>query len=564
MNCSKTEELRKYLTGELSASEARLLERHVEECLLCQRQMMEEEDSSEEFPSLHAPSALPTDFTAQVMTALEQVKLPKPKPDWKKRSVNILKKTALAVASVTAIITFGSMVSPTFASYVNSVIQQIKGVDQGMKQAAENGYAQAINKSATDQGITLVVKEVVADPARMAIIANIVDQNGKRIPFDPEKDALSLTYKTKSGEDLNPGGGGYSYGEEEEYLVVSHDIFRFLKDSKSLPDEMIVGVEASMLGGKEGSWKVEFPVDMKKARAVANYTEVGQKYMTPHGIQIMLQNIMTVPSTSMMEMEINWTKEREEQIQKWKEQNGWIVKEPKTGVFTEAERMERYFIDMGVAFQIFDEKGNVVAGWDDAMHEELNQIRKNNVKHSYRGKVHDDGKGVTKWNGITPLAKDQTYKLKMHSLYLYEPSQFQATIPVDTLLKDKVSLTNNDSTYTLTGFTLKTTEDEEKIGNETYFGKGALIPFSAILPEGIVYTTEWSALDESKQTYNVSLNGTTYTRGKDGRVHVTGTFFIRDLEKQPKELKLSHPIQQRQYQDLNWEVPFETSNNAKR
>ncbi|MGF9904862.1 DUF4179 domain-containing protein [Brevibacillus porteri] len=563
MNCSKTEELRKYLTGELSAGEARLLEGHVEECLLCQRQMMEEEDSSEEFPSLHAPSALPTDFTAQVMSALEHVKLPKPKPDWKKRSVNILKKTALAVASVTAIITFGSMVSPTFASYVNSVIQSIQGIDQGMKQAAEKGYVQEINKKVTDQGITLVVKEVVADPARMAIIANIVDQNGKRIPFDMEKNALSLTYKTKSGEDLNPGGGGYSYGEEGEYLVVSHDIFRFLKDSKSLPDEMVVGVEATMLGGKEGSWKVEFPVDMKKARAVANYTEIGQKYITPHGIEIMLQNIMTVPSTSMMELKIDWTKEREEQIQKWKEQNGWIVKEPKTGAFTEAERMERYFIDMGVAFQIFDEKGNVVAGWDDAMHEELNQIRKNNVKHSYRGKVHDDGKGVTKWNGITPLAKDQTYKLKMHSLYLYEPSKFQATIPVDTLLKDKVTVTNSDSTYTLTGFTLKTTEGEEKIGNETYFGKGALISFSAILPEGIVDTSEWSAEDESKEKYNVSRSGT-YKRGKDGRVHVEGTFFIRDLEKQPKELKLSHAIQQRQYQDLNWEVPFETSNNAKR
>ncbi|MBH0329385.1 hypothetical protein ABH14_06130 [Brevibacillus brevis] len=564
MNCSKTEELRRYLTGELSEGDARLLERHVEDCLICQRLMMEEEDSDEEFPSLHVPSALPTDFTSQVMMALEQVQLPKPKPNWKKRSVNILKKTALAVASVTAIITFGSMVSPTFASYVNSVIQSIQGIDQGMKQAAEKGYVQEINKKVTDQGITLVVKEVVADPVRMAIIANIVDQNGKRIPFDVEKEGLSLTYKTKSGEDLNPGGGGYTYGEEGEYLVVSHDIFRFLKDSKALPDEIIVGVEATILGGKEGNWKVEFPIDMKKTREVANHTEIGQTYTTPQGIKINLQNIMTVPSTSLLELETVWTKEREEQIQKWKEQNGWIVKEPKTGMFTEAERMERYFIDMGVAFQIYDEKGNAVAGWDDALHEELNQIRKNNVNHSYRGKVHNDGKGVTKWNGITPLAKDQTYKLKMHSLYLYEPSKFQASIPVDTLLKDKVAVTNSDSTYTLTGFTLKTTEDEEKIGDETYFGKGALISFSAILPKGIVYTTEWSAQDESKQTYNVKLQGTTYTRGKDGRVHVTGTFFIRDLEKQPKELKLSHAIQQRQYQDLNWEVPFEMSNNTKR
>ncbi|MFS0917070.1 DUF4179 domain-containing protein [Brevibacillus sp. 179-C 1.1 NHS] len=564
MNCSKTEELRKYLTGELSAGEARLLERHVEECLRCQSQMMEEEDSSEEFPSLQVPSALPTDFTAQVMMALEQLPQPKPKINWKKRSVNILKKTALAVASVTAIITFGSMVSPTFASYVNSVIQSIKGVDQGMKQAAENGYAQAINKSATDQGITLVVKEVVADPVRMAIVANLVDQNGKPIRLDMENDDFSLTYKTKTGEDLNPGGGGYHLGEEGEYLYIKHDIFQLLKDRKTLPDEMIVSVDATILGGKEGSWKVEFPVDMKKAREVAHYTEIGQSYTTPQGIEINLQNILTVPSASLLELETVWTKERTEQIQKLKEQNGWIVKEHKKGVYTEAEMMERYILDVGLAYQIIDEKGNVVVGYDDAIvGKELNQIGTNSVKNAYGGKVFDGGKKIAKWNGITPLAKDQKYKFKMHSLYLYEPVKFQATIPVATLLKDKVTVTNSGSTYTLTGFSLKTTEGEEKIGNETYLGKGALISFSAVLPEGVIYTSEWSAQDESQQKYKVSRKAK-YTRGKDGRVHVEGTFFIRDLEKQPKELKLSYAVQQRQYQDFNWEVPFETTNNAKR
>ncbi|MFS0554097.1 DUF4179 domain-containing protein [Brevibacillus sp. 179-C9.3 HS] len=563
MNCSKTEELRKYLTGELSAGEARLLERHVEECLRCQSQMMEEEDSSEEFPSLQVPSALPTDFTAQVMMALEQLPQPKPKINWKKRSVNILKKTALAVASVTAIITFGSMVSPTFASYVNSVIQSIQGIDKGMKQAAENGYLQTINKTVTDQGITFTVKEVVADPVRMAIVADLVDQNGKRIQFDVENDDLSLTYKTKTGEDLNPGGGGFSFGEEDGYLVINHDIFQFLKDRKTLPDEMIVSVEATILGGKEGSWKVEFPVDMKKAREVANYTEIGQSYTTPHGIAINLQNIMTVPSASMLELSTVWTKERADQIQKLKEQNGWNVKGTNPTEYTAADMMERYFVDIGLAYQILDEKGNVVAGWDDALFgEEINQIQKNNVRNSYRGQVHDEGKRAIKWNGITPLAKDQKYKFKMHSLYLYEPTKFQATIPVDNLLKDKVTVTNSDSTYTFTGFTLKTTEGEEKIGNETYRGKGALISFSATLPEGIVYTNEWSALDESKQKYK-AYRKENYSRGKDGRVHVNGTFFIPGLLKQPKEITLSHSVQRRQYQDLNWEVPFETSSKPK-
>ncbi|WP_261376182.1 DUF4179 domain-containing protein [Brevibacillus brevis] len=76
----------------------------------------------------------------------------------------------------------------TLASDVGSVIQSIKGVDQGMKQAAEKGHVQEINDSETDQGITLFVKEVVMDPVRVAIIAKLVDQNGKRIQIDKEKD----------------------------------------------------------------------------------------------------------------------------------------------------------------------------------------------------------------------------------------------------------------------------------------------------------------------------------------------------------------------------------------
>ncbi|WP_261376181.1 hypothetical protein [Brevibacillus brevis] len=301
---------------------------------------------------------------------------------------------------------------------------------------------------------------------------------------------------------------------------------------------MIACIKGTILGGKEGNWNVQFPVDMKKARAVTNYTEIGQKHTT-NGIEIVLQNLMTVPSASLMQFDTNWTKEREEQIQKWKEQNGWIVESKQPEEFTEEytveEIVDHYFTDIGLAYQIMDEKGNVVVGWDDAMQEEFNQIRKNNVEFWRKDRVHEDRKGETNWGGFTPLAKGEHYKLKMHSLYLYEPAKFQATIPVDTLLKDKVTVTSSDSTYNLTGFTLKTTEGEEKIGNETYFGKGALISFSAILPEGIVNTTEWSAQDESKQKYNVSLNEK-YTRGKDGRVHVTGTFFIRDLKKQPKEL----------------------------
>ncbi|MGG1660153.1 DUF4179 domain-containing protein [Brevibacillus sp. NRS-1366] len=555
MKCSKTDQLRAYLHGELSDVESRHLEHHVADCLICQQLMLENEEPY--LIDLAVPSNLPAGFTSQVMSALEHLPQPVPKPNWKKRSMAIMKKTALAVAGVTALVTFGSIVSPTFASYVNSVIQSIQGVDNGLKKAVENGYVQDINKRVADQGITLVVKEVLADPMRIAIICDIVDQNGKNIPYKMQDDEFRLTYKNKAGEDLNPAGGGWTTRKEGDYVVLKQDFFTLFKDPKDIPDEMKVSVEATKLGGKEGKWLIEFPVDMKKAKAAAKYTHLNQQFTTPQGIAIKLNNIMTVPSASLLEMETDWTEERIKQVKKTMAENGWVAGKPEPGKYTEADMMERYFQDIGMSYQVLDEKGNVVAGWDDAIYEEINKIRTNTVEHTTRGIGTAENSNQFKvWNGFAPFADHAKLKFKLHSLYLFEPVKFKAQVSVDQLLKQEVTVENSGNQYTFTGFSMKTTDEEEKLGEHTYRGKGAILPFSGKLPEGIIYTTEWKAKDEKGNEYPVSRNET-YARGEDGRVRVSGTLFIRGLEHQPKELTFVHSVQQREYRNLNWEVPFE-------
>jgi len=556
MKCSRADALSAYLNGELSEKESRHLERHVEGCLSCQRQMESEEEW--ELGDLQVPSELPLDFSQKVMHALEHLPVPVPKPDWKKRSVTILKRTTVAVASVAALITFTSMVSPTFASYVNSVIQTIQGVDKGMKQAAENGYAQEINKQVTDQGITLVVKEVVADPMRIAIFCDVLDQDGNRISTPIQGDDIRLIFKNKDGVELH-GGGGSTIGQRGEYLVLNQEIFSFLPDPTDIPDELFVGVHATNLKGKEGNWLIEFPVDMKKAKAVVTYTDINQQYTTPQGISLKLNRMMTVPSASLLELETDWTKERTEQVEKIMKENGWEVGEPERGKISKAELMQSYFKRIGLAYQIMDENGKVIAGWDDAMYDEVNQIKANTVDLTRRGAEAPNENRITAWNGFAPFADNQKLKVKLLSLYLFEPAAFKAQVPVDRLIKEKVTIDNQDNSFALTGFSLKTTEQEEKIGDFTYRGIGAIIPFSAKLPDGIVYTSEWKAKDEKGKEYAVSRNEA-YRRGEDGRVEVTGTLYIRGLDHQPKTLTLSYEVQQRQYRDLDWEVPIKTGN----
>ncbi|WP_410594110.1 DUF4179 domain-containing protein, partial [Bacillus sp. SIMBA_074] len=64
---------------------------------------------------------------------------------------------------------------------MNNYILQ-KSIDPGIKKAAQNGFAKKVQASATDQGITLTVKEVMADPLRISMVASLTDQNGK--PLD--------------------------------------------------------------------------------------------------------------------------------------------------------------------------------------------------------------------------------------------------------------------------------------------------------------------------------------------------------------------------------------------
>ncbi|RNB75068.1 DUF4179 domain-containing protein [Brevibacillus panacihumi] len=557
MKCSRTDALRAYMNGELSEMESRLLERHVERCLSCQLQMETEEDW--EPGDLQVQSELPPDFSQKVMQAVEDLPVPVPKPDWKKRSVTILKRTTVAVASVAALITFTSMVSPTFASYVNSVIQSIQGVDKGMKQAAENGYAQEINKQTTDQGITLIVKEVVADPMRIAIFCDVLDQQGNRISTTSiQGDDIRLVFKEKEGAELH-GGGGSTISQRGEYLVLNQEIFSFLPDPTDIPDELFVGVHAASLKGKQGNWLIEFPVDMKKAKAHVTYTDINQQYTTPQGISLRLNRMMTVPSASLLELETDWTKERTEQVEAIMKENGWEAGEPERGKISKAEIMQGYFKRIGLAYQIIDEHGKVIAGWDDALYDEVNQIKANTVDLTRRGVEAPNENRITAWNGFAPFADNQKLNVKLHSLYLFEPAAFKAQVPVDTLINEQVTIDSQDNLFSLTGFLLKTTEQEERIGDFTYRGIGAIIPFSAKLPDGIVYTSEWKAKDEKGKEYPVSRNEA-YRRGEDGRVEVKGSLYIRGLDHQPKTLVLSYEVQQRQYRDLDWEVPIKTGN----
>ncbi|USG64777.1 DUF4179 domain-containing protein [Brevibacillus ruminantium] len=565
MKCHKSKELQPYFEGRLSPLAAKELEQHVDQCSLCQKELERLMEGTLVADELMAEELLDPGFTDRVMEGIAvRKKMRNGKKDWKKRSLDIMKKTAIAVAGLTAAVTFGTMVSPTFANYVNSLFNTVKEVDEGLKKAAVEGYVQEIGKQVADKGFSLTVKEVLADPTRIALILDFADKDGKRLDYRAGEYEFTFTLTDKAGEDLNPENGGWRWGREEEYMIVSRDLHDIFDSLDKVPDELTVGVEFTKFMDTEGSWKIDVPIDMKKAKAVAKTVVINKEYTSPQGVVIKLDNIMTVPSASTLTLKTDWNEQRNKEYRKLIEERGWNddPKEPRKEMrLSPGELMQHYLTSYDLAYEILDEKGNPIAGRDDTLFKTLNGIEKNSLHEISSGRGKGDSQEWIRWHGFTPFTGHEKLTFKLHSIYLNELASFKAKITPDQLSKQPVTVENSGSTFTFNKFQLKTSEEKERIGGYEWRGKGGIVEIEGTLPEGIVYISDWKAKDETGKVYEVYLdNGDgAYTRGKDGRVQIKTSMFINGLVKQPKELTITYGIQERQYRDLGWEVPIDMS-----
>lgn len=462
-----------------------------------------------------------------------------------------MKKTAIAVAGLAATITFGTMVSPTFANYVNSLFNTVQDADGGMKKAAVEGYIQTINKQVTDQGITVIVKEALADPTRIALIFDFVDKDGKKLACTLDDIDVDFTLTDETGQDLNPEGDGWTLGEYGGYILVEQEVIELFNTAQKSPDTLTVGVQFNDIKGKGGSWKLDVPIDMKKAKEVAKTVAINREYTSPQGVVVKLDKLTNVPSNSLLSLTTSWSEQRKKEYQSMAE--------------NASGELGDYLNRHSLAYEILDENGKLLAGRDDTVLDSLNGVRKNAVTITTKGEGDSESDAMMWrwWDGFTPFADQKKVTFKLHSIYLNELATFQGKLSLDALSKQPVTVESSGSRFTFHKFHLKTNDQQEKIaGRYEVRNKGGIIEFEALLPKDIIYITEWSATDETGKTYRVSMdNGDgEYVRDQDGRVRIKSALYINGLEKQPKELTISYAIQERQYRDVDMEVPIQLGN----
>ncbi|MED1664713.1 DUF4179 domain-containing protein [Brevibacillus laterosporus] len=230
MTCVKSSQLQDYLEDKLSPVESRQLEAHVARCSQCQTLLEAQLDSFEEpIIDMELTTPLPEPFTLEMEHHFgrnRHSKSRKKPMNWKTRSVDILKKMTLAVAGLTVAVSLGTFVSPTFANYVKSLFSTEQKADQGMKNAAQQGFVQQVDKKVTDQNITVELKEVLADSMRIATILDAKDKDGKKISQDVLSKYLERTLLDPS---LPFKDGKLLYQIVQKMTPLSESSFFYLK-----------------------------------------------------------------------------------------------------------------------------------------------------------------------------------------------------------------------------------------------------------------------------------------------------------------------------------------------
>ncbi|MFI8713177.1 DUF4179 domain-containing protein [Brevibacillus brevis] len=551
MKCFMFNQLKLYVNDELAPAESKGLEQHVENCPQCQKHLQEWVEGMQEVDFSDIPDALvPDTFTDEVMDKLSDAVPPRSTRKHssrtrRQRGWDIVKKTGLVVAGLTALVVTGTVVSPTFANYVNSLFQMEENSDKGMKNAVYKGLVQKLEQKATDQGITVEAKELLADSMRIAVIYDLYDESGKKI----EDHRLEAKLIDSNGKDWleEQGNGWKSYGQ---FFITERYLNEIFESPEATPDQLTLYLEQTEIAGKTGKWSLEIPIDMKKAKE-ATKTVVFQNaaFQSPQGLGIELKNIEFSPSATRIMLDTISPKSAYLDVERTSIL--YDKKNPRGGHITEKER-DPAFSGENMMYEITNEKGEVVAAWDlksldDGINKKQNILRTPRTEEE--AEEGPEGDVLNWWHTFSPIKGEQKLKLELQKIY--EKKLASPTFDLVPTELDKKGATFKDES---TGSTFTFSSYAWKPGNGEDLGE-AVMTIEGTLGKGIVENQDWFVKDENGKAYSATVI-TESIRDKDGQVQIKGEISIPLLKQELKKLTVSYATYMVEH-DVKWEVPFE-------
>lgn len=398
--------------------------------------------------------------------------------------------------------------------------------DLQLLEAKKAGAVKLPDIEITDQGYTLTLQEVVADPNRMILNLRITDAQGL-----PAEEMMSM-FNIRQLELLNDSGEvignlqsinnmGTQLPNDKyrmEYLLLTY----YFKDG--VPGDTVTvkgNVRELMKDSKKnetltGDWSFSYAADMRAARSQTVTTALDHySYTTPQGLEITMDKITHSPAGVKFELNTLVTDELMSRI-------------PENSRLT----------DLGMVFHFEDAKGNIVG-------EPLNSKYSGEYKLNWEGQdrqLH----WTYQFNELPYLNEPVTFVLDSFSFPVesndsltFKPANLHSAPAVFTAQGDILNVNN-----------IKITETQKFPGLAAWLAISG--EFSNRFDKDV-----WTARDQDGKTYEVIRNGS-YNDGDrvtfgqlDERTNLI-YLIVKGMNVLPKELTLIRTVTDKSFKDMDW------------
>lgn len=437
---------------------------------------------------------------------------------------------SIGIASAVVLGLLGSMqVSPTFAAYVKSIFAQGVFNDEGLQQAARQGFSETSNLSVTDQGITLEVKEIIADPAQVIVALMIKQSDGQQL--GPEwKTASNSQF---NGVELLDAKGRVISDKWGTAFEENVGFIRFIlgeKEQEPLPKTLSMHFDE--IGDIKGNWKLQVPITMAKTTAATTVLPVNQTQVTKHGLKMTLHQIVNTPTTTRIELETQWTEASKKQLEQEAKKLTGKTTNPDYAPFLP---YQQYML------------GYYYEGADGSKGKERRKERSHSIDRygHFRWIMDDD-----------PLPKGKAKTLVINSFHKAIPYDMSVTFKPDELNKKPVIKQVGEDIFTVKGI---------QLAKDKYSEKQQIEMEVEVLSKDIsdIYLPWWVAQDGQGTTYEARRSSqSTGPVDQSGRERVTYKFLLEDsrnsegyeITKLPEKITLRLDAVQKKY-PLEWRIP---------
>jgi hypothetical protein len=542
MNCPTADKLSQYNDALLAQEESSQIHVHVQSCRHCQL-LLEAFANEDQFlkETLQTP-ALPDDFTSNVLGQLEPYQ-----PQAASRKKAPWKKVMLSAAGFLLAVGLGTSLNPSFAQWIGGLFSTDQ-VDEGLRLAADAGFAQRVNLEATDQELTFKVEDIVADSTRIALSYQVL--NKKRKPQALHLDIMGNEKNDVYALDKNGARielSSVSWSSADDYGVIEFS----LHEQKEL-EQLTVLFNLSEINGKKGSWQLEVPVDLKESLKSTTLLALSDVETSRHGVNISMKEVQYAPSSNELVYETSFTEEEHAKVEAQIEELEKRFGKEKASTFTN--------YGTGIQYHLEDEENKAVY--------HHNTFLKGKGHTSDVGMLQGMGQnmdtlGHMRWNeSFIPQKGEEKLTFVLDGVVKTVPSDFSIKIKPKELRKNPVSFEYEGNFVSV----------KKAAKDNRYYLRKSLMPVRKettfkIEMEGSkeAPSSELGAwvLEDDKGNYYTAYSSGSILDEKDenGRYKTTIDLTIYGVDEVPEELTL-HLLSVTRYQEVEdkWRVPLDGGN----